>query len=252
MTQYETILRRKTIFQFKMKPVGNEILDKIQDFIKETIPYDKSLDLSYKIVNCLENHKEIRSNVHAPYYFELYSQSSQKDLINAGCIMQQISIFLTSKGIGTCFVNTKSVKEDKDPENKQIVGVMAFGIAKGELFRSNTMARRLSLNKLCVYKETPSQNVKLLLEAARLAPSYLNSQPWRFVVYGNRIHVFTKTYETHLKFFNKWDMFHVGVMLANILIAADELWIDINMEYLDAMANKSVPNNQYMVSVLLA
>lgn len=252
MTQYETILRRKSIFQFKMKPIGNEILDKVQSIYEDAIPYDGNLDLYYKIFNCLEHNKEVKSNIHAPYYFVLYAQSSQKDLINAGCIIQQVSIFLTSKGIGTCYVNPRSIKAVETMENKQVVGVMAFGIAKGELFRSSTTAKRLSLNKLCVYKETPSQNVKLLLEAARLAPSYLNSQPWRFVVYGNRIHVFTKTYETHLSFMSKWDMFHVGVMLANIIIAADELWIDIKMEYLEAMANKSVPNNEYVMSVLLA
>ena len=85
-------------------------------------------------------------------------------------------------------------KRENEKNGKRLVGLIAFGKSKGAYTRKQSEAKRLPLEELCVFKEVPRQWMNQILEAARLAPSSLNSQPWRFVVYDNRIHIFSKKY----------------------------------------------------------
>ena len=66
--------------------------------------------------------------------------------------------------------------------NLKFMITMAFGKSKGSYTRKAVDAKRMDLKELCVYKEVPRQWMKQLLEAARLSPSSMNSQPWRFVL----------------------------------------------------------------------
>ena len=93
--------------------------------------------------------------------------------------------------------------------------------------------------------------MKEILEAARLAPSSLNSQPWRFVVYENRIHVFSKKPLHDKKLLNRFQEMNFGIMLANVMVAAEEVWVDLDLIKLNNITHKTIPNNQYVISILL-
>lgn len=67
-----------------------------------------------------------------------------------------------------------------------------MAIPEGKLCRESSLAKRLPLSELCVFKEDVGETMKTVLKAARLAPSAFNSQPWRFIVYSDRIYVFSK------------------------------------------------------------
>ena len=110
-------------------------------------------------------------------------------------------------------------------------------------------ARRLPLNELCVYKEVPRQWMKQLLEAAQMAPSSMNSQPWRFVVYDNRIHIFSVKKISEK--FNRLEEVNFGIMFANMMTVAEELWLDVDLIRLDNISQKSFPNTEYILSAIL-
>lgn len=40
-------------------------------------------------------------------------------------------------------------------------------------------------------------------------------------------------------------------MLANVMTAAEELWIDVDLIKLDNITHITLPNNQYVISVIL-
>ena len=88
-----------------------------------------------------------------------------------------------------------------------------------------------------------------ILEAARLAPSSMNSQPWRFVVYDNRIHIFSKKHSAEQ--LKKWDEVNFGIMFANLMVAAEEAWLDVDLIRLEDISQKNFPNNQYVLSAIL-
>ena len=186
----------------------------------------------------------------APYYLAFYSEEKEKHDLNAGYILEQISLYMTSKGIGSCFLGMTKAPKKKEEDLHFVIG-MAFGIPKGEAVRHDYEANRLSMDELCVFKEKPKAWVNEILEAARLAPSSLNSQPWRFVIYENRIHVFSKKPTSTGKSWGKFNEFNFGVMLANISITAEEIWVDLDLIKLNNITHKTIPNNQYIISILV-
>ena len=88
-----------------------------------------------------------------------------------------------------------------------------------------------------------------LLDAARMAPSSMNSQPWRFVVFDSRIHIFSKKHASDR--LGKWDELNFGIMFSHMMVVAEELWLDVDLIRLDELSQKNFPNNQYVLSAIL-
>lgn len=252
MTLYEAIYVRRSIRSFRMEPVADDILKGIMDLVAEMNPLFPQIKFRVDIVDCLSRKGKVGGvfTKTAPYYLAVFSEPKEKYDMNAGYVMQQISLYLTAKGVGSCFQGMGKMKESP-ADGMRFVMLMAFGFPKGALIRHDYEAKRLSLEELCVYKERPRTWVKEILEAARLAPSSFNSQPWRFVVYENRVHVFSKNPTTTASKKGKFNEFNFGVMLGNVMVAAEEIWVDLDLIKLNNITHKSIPNNQYMLSILL-
>ena len=170
--------------------------------------------------------------------------------MNMGYMMEQMVLYMCSIGIGTCYMGSNRVKKSQQTlDGKKLVGIVAFGKSKGSHVRKQSEAKRLSLEELSIFKEVPRQWMKQFLEAARLAPSSMNSQPWRFVVYDNRIHIFSKKHS--LEQLRKWDEVNFGIMFANMMVVAEELWLDVDLIRLEDISQKNFPNNQYVLSAIL-
>ena len=88
-----------------------------------------------------------------------------------------------------------------------------------------------------------------VIEAARLAPSAMNRQPWRFVVVNTRIHIFSK--KDGMDKPRRWDEFSFGVMFAHIAIASEELWLDVDLIRLENISQKNFKSNQYVLSAIV-
>ena len=190
-------------------------------------------------------------NVAAPYYLVIYTEDKERADMNAGYIMQQISLYLFSKGVGSCFQGMGHLKGEMPKEGMRCVILMAIGYPKVDMVRNQEDAKRESMEDLCAVKEPPRRFVKEFLEVARLAPSAFNSQPWRFVVYENRVHVFSKQTVAHRRLLGKYNEFDFGIMLANIMIAAEQLWVDVDLIRLDNITHMDLPNNRYVISIIM-
>ena len=134
-------------------------------------------------------------------------------------------------------------KAELEKNGKRLVGIVAFGKSHGSHTRRQSEAKRLPLEDLCVFKEVPRQWMTQMLEAARLSPSSMNSQPWRFVVYDNRIHIFSKKHSVEK--LRKWDEVNFGIMFANMMVAAEELWLDaVSYTHLDVYKRQGSENGK--------
>lgn len=94
--------------------------------------------------------------------------------------------------------------------------MVAFGYPEGKLYRESPLAKRLPLNELCIFKEEAGEQMKTILRAARLAPSAMNTQPWRFIVYSDRIYVFALKTRFPGKSFHAMREFSIGIMLSTL------------------------------------
>ncbi len=252
MTPFEAIFNRKSVRHYRREEVPASVLDKIQDFDGELLPMFPYVKTATKVFREEEfGRKELMLQVKAPYYLAIYAQELEGYQENAGNMMQQISLYLHSKGIGSCFLGLlRPPKGAPCPEGMKFIIMLAFGYPKEELNRDASRANRLPLEKLCVYKQEPMKATGQLLEAARLAPSSVNAQPWKFVVYRNRIHIFVSEKQS-LRPVARWNGVNMGIMMANILMTAEEYWIDVAMTRSENLAEKAIPHYSYTGSVLV-
>ncbi len=255
MNLYEAIFTRKTVKKFRADEIPAEELEKIHDHLRELPELVGNIRTEVRILK--DDGKVFRNiplqGVRAPYYLIFYSEEKQRHQRNIGYMMEHMVLYLCTLGYGTRFLDSDMLRKEKRQlgSEKKAVGVVGFGESRDSYLRKHGDARRLALEELCVFKEIPRQWVRQLLEAARLAPSVGNAQPWRFVVYDNRIHIFTKKHQVERFARYTKEEQNFGGMLAHILIAAEEFWIDVDLIRLENISQKSFPNNQYVISAVI-
>ncbi|MCE5258657.1 MAG: nitroreductase family protein, partial [Chloroflexi bacterium] len=179
-----------------------------------------------------------------PYVVVPVIAGSHNLLIDLGYRAEQIIIALAQLGLGTCFVGTLMHDEEARRvfqilPGQQHAAVVAFG-HPAETFSGvihNRLVRTLAgaNNKLpadqLYYEDLdesplpPPPNWAPLIEAARAAPSAINTQPWRFLGRGNHLYLFAVRHSSKYgrgpgagyKFFDS------GICLANIDLAMQAL-----------------------------
>lgn len=254
MNIYDAIFIRKSVRNYIMEEIDGKIITNLLKFIKYITLLEDQFNVSFKIIENIhgENKTIAGISVKAPYYLAISSEEIDNHLLNVGFVMQQISLYLTAKGLGTCFVGISKSKLDKAViMDYPIVLLLAFGNAKENVYRDFRKAKRIREEDLCTFKTEVTKDIKALLKAARLAPSSVNNQPWRFVVYENRIHVFCSKDRRLIKLFPCYKEIDIGIMLANMLLAAEELWLEVSMKKQDNIAEKNFKKNEYIISVLI-
>ena len=254
MNLYEAIFVRKSVHKYIFEPLQESLLNEIRSHYAELPNLLGDFETDILICENIRKSFHIRQlhRVKAPYYMLFYSRDTARCQMNMGYLMEQMNLYLCCKGLGACFVGSTAVPGSLQQKgNMKLIGILAFGKSKESPVRSRGDAKRLPLDELCVFKEVPRSWMKQLLEAARYAPSSMNIQPWRFVVFDDRIHVFTKKHKADNLEKYRWEEVNFGIMFANIMITAEELWLDVDLIRLENITQKSFPNNQYVLSAIM-
>ena len=254
MNMFEAIFSRKSIRHFRKEKVEWEVIEDILKFTDELPKLFDEIAVEFKLVSNIEKKQGFHGpfSVNAPYYICISSEKGDGYLLNAGYMMQQLCLFITSKGLGTCFVGLANPGRGlKSTMKYDYVIALAFGKTDEPLYRNSLEAKRLPESDTVVYKEDVNADIRQIITAARLAPSGMNNQPWRFVVYKNRIHIFTRKNVLLYKIMDANNMIDIGIMMANLLVAAEELWVDISISQLESLKNKPFQNNQYVLTVTI-
>lgn len=251
MTKYEAIFRRKSVRKYRADQIDEKILDEIRGFGKDTVGVRSDIRVKWMVYRASDRNVKGLFQVKAPYYAALYSEVCEDCYMNAGCLMQQLVLYLHTIGIGSCYQGGAKLKESQE-EDMELMMILAFGYPDEPLERGSSEFKRIELKKLVKANAPVSRMQRKLLEPARLAPSAMNQQPWRFVVTENRIHLFVRRpgivgYQKQL---NK-NMFNAGIVLSHMLIAAEEYWFDLDYQKLGSIMEKAIQNHLYAGSLLL-
>lgn len=253
MNLFEAIQVRQSVRSFQQRAIERSDLDNIFKFKDEIVPIYPDIINDMECIETLEDSWG-RANglfvVKAPYYLSYMSEEVKGHYINAGYIMELISLYLSAKGIGSCFQGGLKVVEEPDEGMKEQI-VLSLGYPVHYPHRVVGTAKRMPLSKICVFKEEPNKNITTILKAAALAPSSMNNQPWRFVVYNNRIHVFLKRSNIASLVLNRWQEIDIGCTLAHVMIAAEEQWMNIEFKEIPSISEQFFKNYEYIISILV-
>lgn len=148
------------------------------------------------------------------------------DAIRAAMAMERIVLMLTAAGIGTCWVGGTFDRKVTDTFTSQGAGMhLRVLVAAGypaekvrfvdRLMRGIAGSRkRKAVQELFTVVDGNMKYWRSALDAMRLAPSSMNSQPWRGRIYADRIEFSCATHSA----LSDIDM---GIGLAHFLIGAE-------------------------------
>jgi nitroreductase len=231
MDTYEAIFKRKSIRKYDMTPLANDALSGIRTDIK-ILP-----------------HSEINSfmAVKAPHYVAISSEAKDLYLTNAGYLVQQIDLFLSSSGYGSCYLG---MARPHDPVRAglkyEFVILLAFGIAAEPLYRTKMHDfRRKTIDQI-----NRITGISDLLEAARFAPSAVNSQPWLFTGTVNEIHAFCiKLNPISALVYEKVNKIDMGIALYHLKVAAEHFGKTSQFAF-EAPPKDVTPAGHYFIATL--
>ena len=178
----------------------------IHNFMSSVKPLIPEINYSYKILT--RDEVSLKTIWSAPYYLAIYSDKKENYKLNVGFIFQQLSLYMQSLNIGSCWVGMGSINE----KNPKFVILISFG-KSNDLKRDISEFKRKSLSKISDVEDEK-------LKVAQLAPSAINSQPWYFKHANEGYDVFKVKYNiVKRKILDKWNDIDVGIALAHIYVS---------------------------------
>lgn len=242
---YNAIYRRKSVRNYDSTPLDQETLNEISDQIKILKPLYEDIRTEFKILSSGDVHRRLMKK--APHYIAGFSEIKENYKTNLGFMMQQMDLFLSANGIGTCWQGIPTIsKEVKKGTPLKFIILLAFGKAKEPLYRSD-----ISEFKRKTFQEI-SNNIESreLIEAARIAPSATNSQPWFFTGNKDIIHAYIVQLGVLKRVLaGKYPPIDMGIALCHIQIAAEHFGKKANLIFDKVARNNSPQNMDYVASL---
>lgn len=245
---YETIFKRKSVRKYDFTPLDNKTMLEIQEFAKKINNLYKNIKTEIKFGG-EDEVNGLLFKVKAPHYIVMFSENKDGYLTNAGFMLQQIDLFLSSKGLGSCYLGmTQPAKALGKSEGMDFIMVLAFGKPAEEVHRTN-----ISEFKRKALSEISNITVKDdLLEAARLAPSATNSQPWYFTSGEGIIHSYcVKNNFIRAMAYDRLNKFDMGIALCHIVTAAEYAGRKIEFTHDKTAQEKHPGGYYYIISAIL-
>lgn len=211
---------RRSVRDFKIKNLDSDVLDKINQILRELEKENKHGGFNFKIY---ENGEFIHNSleglagysgvmVEAPHYIAIdLLNKEEKTIIYSGYYMEKLITKLNELGLDTCWVSVYDVEMKKRKEifgesTNEINFILAFGLPKRKNpFVPVPFSERKSIEDIVFDKEIGKPMDTELLEVRglgdiffylRFAPSIRNLQPWRFIVTDDKIHLVVEYEET--------------------------------------------------------
>lgn len=242
---YNAIFTRKSVRKYDLSPLSGEKMNEIQEYVKGLKPIDQGI--RYEISYLEKDRVKTILPIKAPHYICFYSEKKDKYLMNAGFLLQQIDLFLSINGLGSCWLGMAKPSKDV-PELKngmEFIVMLAFGNAAEPVHRKNISEfKRNSMADI-----TSIKDAQQLLEPVRLAPSAGNSQPWYFSGDTKEIIVIRKKLNIiKAQLYGKMNQIDIGIALFHLYLAIDHQGKKARFDFKDI---GEVPNGgEFMVKVL--
>jgi nitroreductase len=208
---YQTIFKRKSVRNYEKAQLDGATLSEMDAFLKTIRPMVPGIKTEMRVVDSSKVKGMFK--VDAPHFLAFFSEVKEGHLTNAGFMLQQVDLHLSSAGIGSCWQGgPKPVKDVVGPPGLEFIIALAFGRpAEGNQRADVSEFKREPMAKI-----TSFQGSDPYLEAARLAPSAMNNQPWYFSRNDGTIEAFS----ARSLLLNKMNHISMGIALCHIWLAA--------------------------------
>lgn len=245
---YNVIFSRRSRRQFDGGGLSIDIIEKLQDFAKEL---NDNIIGARAVIVTVNPDKVFKGAVGAygkikgaPAYVAFIGD--MKDISvqeKVGYLGEMFILRVTSVGLATCWVGGFFRPEVVQSEvgldsDEQVLAVSPIGFAAKQYSLEEKIMtgfvashKRTKLETMCCGDRIDSVTtwIRSALEAARLAPSAVNRQPWRFTVESGTIKVSVDNLKDSYHISKRLDC---GIAMAHIEIGANHNGVTGSWEYL--------------------
>ena len=244
---FQHIVKRKSIRKYKMDTLPEETINEIANRVKTLTPLQGDLKTEITLLP----HDAVKGllAIKAPHYLLIFSENKKGYLENAGYMLQQMDLYLSSIGLGTCWLGmAKPTSGFNNVSPLPFVIAMAVGTPAEPVHRNSEAEFRRKLKvEIC---STPYHSH--IIEAARLAPSATNSQPWRFRTTPDAIHA----YRMNVNLLKAWlyermNKIDMGIALCHLQLAAEAEGYRVTMIHDEEAVEDHPIGTQYTMTLHL-
>lgn len=245
---YDAIFRRKSVRKYRMDPLGHDVIEDISRYASSLDLLCPEIDVQFafaehgEIVNLLP--------VKSPHYILIFSEEKDNYLYNAGFLGQQLDLYLSAKGLGSCWLGLARPQEQIVTccDGLDFTIMLGFGEAAEPLHRDNvSQFKRKPMSQICFV-----EGAEELLEPVRLAPSAVNRQPWCFYGTPSELHVGReKLSSVRYPVFNRLNQIDLGIALCHLVLSAEHMGKVVKFEFFDSEKAEPPPGYQYVVTAYI-
>jgi len=238
MTEKDAIVARRSVRNFSDSPLCKPFFVALSKMIAELKPLTADAMFQVKVIGHDDLSKVIASSAvpNAPYFMLFYGEECPEYAQNIGFIAEKIVLYLTAQGVSSLFLGSLRAKE---PVEDGLRYTLAIAFGKSDTpFRTAGKETRKPLEKL--FTGLITDKTRALMDAARLAPSAMNLQPWFFELDLGQIRVFRRKALLPMAHLDLMQRIDIGICLANIL-TADDSWTAKRLTALDAPSKYGIP-----------
>jgi nitroreductase len=250
----ETIRRRFSVRHYQPRSVPDEILQSVIKSGDASLALDDNIKVRFHLI---KEGKLVAEQMtfftggrwlfgSAPHFIIATSQEKPLFMMNMGFRMEQVILFATGLGLGTCWIGGLFIEKrigdflglDK---TERVIALTPLGYPDTSFYGRTIHSivhlgapdsrRRKPLEQIVfgpqwgMPLETQDSGLLEVLECTRLAPSWTNTQPWRFLVDKDEIIAVADASGRNLsvrdgKHYYRLD---VGIAMAHFFLAAKEL-----------------------------
>jgi nitroreductase len=279
------IRRRISIRRYQRKPVPEEILREVVASGEKSAALDDSIHTQFHFVKegrLIADRMTPLTGTQlffgsAPHFIVATSEERPLFMVNMGFRMEQMILYATQKGLGTCWIGGMFREEQISRlmglrESERLVALTPIGYPDtsiiGRVARdiielgAMDFGRRKTLREISFGPawETPlqSSDTELLeaLECARLAPSWANTQPWRFLVGQAEV---IAVADARVRYGNVRKGKHyyrldVGIAMAHFFLSAKEMgwsgrWYITGFDPGELAKNNGIPDEYEVIGI---
>ncbi|MBE3102061.1 MAG: nitroreductase family protein [Firmicutes bacterium] len=244
MDLFDAIFFRKSTREYADRPLSPDMIENICRLANQTEVLYKKIPLKVKFI---KNGMDIQnitdplvgrySKVKAPHYLVITSEKVDGYLENVGYAIEHLVLELTSIGIGTCWIGgmvKKPLLNNVIKMGKSHIPVIIIGLGaplNEEALTANIVESK-KRKEIKEFVEGPMDKILMqMMDAVRLSPSSMNSQPWRFFINDSDIDVYTKTKSIiGIKPFGTLNKIDIGIALCHFSIAAKHFGVSYKFE----------------------
>jgi nitroreductase len=255
MSIIEAIEQRKSIRTYTGMPLRMELVDKIENFIRQT-PAPFGINARVKVIHTNRSGKPVKLGTYgyingASDYLALIYEEGPLAEEGGGYLFEQVILFCTGLGLGTCWLGGSFNRADfrkqiqlNPNERLRIVSPAGYKSDKKRLLDSligaekNHISRKpfgaffFHKNRTVPLTGDAAGIYRLPLEMVRIAPSANNLQPWRIVLDEGTLHFYRKPS------FGGFSAIDMGIALCHFEQTCKELGIKGSFKTLDRSADR--------------